>query len=130
MQVPVVLFQCISPYAVNLDTLLVQLRKEVSSRWYQFGQVVGIEKETLDEFAKKCSPEDCLVETLDYWLRHHKGQPEWREVAESLRAINLISLANDIEMVHSTGKFIHHATGIYSYQAWFHIAIQCERSRS
>ena len=92
---------------VDLDKLLIQLRPQVSDKWFEFGQAAGIEKKVLDNYAKNCSPGDCIMEMLDYWLRNRSaGQPTWREVATVLRAIGLGQLAVDIESVHvhSTGK--------------------------
>ena len=66
--------------SVDLDKLLIQLRSHVTPRWYEFGIAAGIEKEVLDKFAKQCSPEECIVEMLDYWLRGGEI-PTWREVA-------------------------------------------------
>ena len=90
---------------VNLDDLLIHLRPQVTLKWYEFGVVVGIEREVLDYFASKCSPDECLVEMLDYWLRNHKEQLTWREVVRALKAINLQQLASDIENVYKTGNF-------------------------
>ena len=106
---------------VDLDKLLIQLRPQVSDKWFEFGQAAGIEKKVLDNYAKNCSPGDCIMEMLDYWLRNRSaGQPTWREVATVLRAIGLGQLAVDIESVHvhSTGKLstckitIKHIIGI------------------
>ena len=74
-------------------------------KWYQFGEVVGIEKEVLDYFASKCPPDECIVEMLDFWLRNHKEQVTWKEVARALKAINLQQLALDIENIYTTGNY-------------------------
>ena len=91
--------------SVNLDNVLIQLRPQVTSKWHRFGEAVGIDNEVLDSCAKTCSPEDCIVEMLDYWLRNHLKKPTWRDIAEALKAINLPQLALDIEMVYSTGSY-------------------------
>ena len=88
---------------MNLDNLLIQLRPQVTFKWHQFGETVGIAKEVLDCCARTCSPEDCIVEMLDYWLRNSVEKPTWKVIAEVLKAINLPQLAHDIEMVYSTG---------------------------
>ena len=67
---------------------------------------MGIASETLHRFSEHCSPEDCIVEMLDHWLRNHIGNPTWREVARSLEKIELHTLAVEIEKVYSTGIFI------------------------
>ena len=91
-------------HSLNLDTLLIQLRQQVTSKWYQFGEAVGIDKEVLDNYAQDCHPEDCIVEMLDYWLRKRVKQPTWREIADTLKLIGLYQLASDIEKVYSTGN--------------------------
>ena len=91
---------------VNLDSLLIQLRPQVTSKWFQFGQAAGIDKEILENFAKQCSPEDCIMEMLDYWLRYCREVPTWKDIAEILKKINLPKLAHDIEGVYRTGKTI------------------------
>ena len=89
--------------SLNLNTLLIQVRGAVTSRWYQLGQALEVSKDVLD----KCSnypPEESIVEILDQWLRNFPGRPTWRDVANALRRIGLQKLANDIEMVYETGN--------------------------
>ena len=88
---------------LSLDSLLIQLQAEVTSKWYQFGEAVGVDKETLDKYTEY--PDDqCIIEVLDFWLRNHTGQPTWRKVADVLRGIDLQQLASDIENVYETGN--------------------------
>ena len=90
---------------LSLDSLLIQLQAEVTSKWYQFGEAVGVDKETLDKYTEY--PDDqCIVEVLDFWLRNHTGQPTWREVADVLRGIDLQQLASNIENVYETGNIV------------------------
>ena len=91
---------------VDLDNLLFQLRSQVTSKWYQFGCAVGIENKILDTFAEQCTPEDCIVEMLDYWLRNSKEKLTWRDVAKALKVIELSQLAFGIERVYTTGKHL------------------------
>ena len=86
-----------------MDSLLIQLRSEVTPKWYQFGEAMGVGKEVLDKCIKYPS-EESLIEVLDNWLRNHAGQPTWREVAEALKGIGLQQLAFDIEKVYNTGN--------------------------
>ena len=88
---------------VNLDNLLIQLREQVSPLWYQFGEAAGVEPEILDKLADNCSPQECIVEMFDYWLRQQKELPTWRDVAKILKVINLQQLADHIETVYTTG---------------------------
>ena len=79
--------------SINLDNLLIQIRVQVTPKWCNFGEAVGIDKNVLDNFAKHCSPEECVVEMLDYWLRSCTKQPTWNDVAKILDAIGLPQLA-------------------------------------
>ena len=88
---------------VNLDSLLIQLRPQVSTKWYQFGEAAGIEKDVLDKIAKQCPSDQCIIELFDYWLRNSAEPPTWKTVADVLKAINLTELARDIEKVYVTG---------------------------
>ena len=89
---------------VNLDNLLIQLRSQVTAKWYQFGERAGIQRSVLDNFTKQCSPNDCIMEMLDYWLRNSKQAPTWKDVARILKEINLEQLGHDIDEVYKTGK--------------------------
>ena len=71
--------------------------------WYQLGRAFGIEKKVLEKYSV-CSPEESIIEMLDYWLRSHSGQPTWKEVAEALRKIHLHESAQEIEMIYKTGN--------------------------
>ena len=75
----------------------------MTPKWHEFGEAAGVEREVLDKFAKQCSPEDCIVEMLDCWLRGG-DKPTWRDVAKILRSIHLPQLAHDIEGVYTTGN--------------------------
>ena len=97
------------PDNINLDTLLFQLRGK-NLEWYKLGEAMGIQKEMLDKFSKQCSPEECLIETLEYWLQNHIGQPTWREIAKYLKMVELNDLAEEIENVYTTGTTQHHTS--------------------
>ena len=92
--------------AVNLDNLLIQLRPQVTYKWYEYGEAAGIKEEVLDNFAQQCSPEDCITEMLDYWLHNCEQQPKWKNVAAILKKISLSQLARDIELVYITGTVV------------------------
>lgn len=87
---------------INLDNVLIQLRGDVSQEWYKFGLNLGIPKEVMDKYS--AYPVDqCMIETIDYWLRHHEGRPTWREVAMALEAIKFHQLSAKILEVYVTG---------------------------
>ena len=73
------------------------LKEEVTPKWYDFGLVVGVPKEEMDHYSvTQCSSDQCLIEVLDYWLRHHPSQLTWKEVAHSLKEIKLHQLAEKV----------------------------------
>ena len=92
--------------SLNLDTLLIQIRGAVTSRWYQLGEALEVDKDVLDKCTNYPS-EESIVEILDQWLRNFHGRPTWRDIATALRKIGLQQLANDIEMVYETGNIIY-----------------------
>ena len=90
-------------HTCNLDNLLIHLRSEVTPYWYQFGTIVGMDKDTLENYSKY-PPEQCIIEVLDYWLRnHYDSKPTWRDVANVLKEIKLNKLAENILKVYETG---------------------------
>ena len=82
---------------------MIQIRHEVTPKWYQFGLVVGINKETLDEFSN-FTPEECIVEVSDLWLRTSVTTLTWRDVANVLKETGCHRLAEKILKVYKTGK--------------------------
>ena len=67
----------------------------MTPKWYQFGLVVGIDKKVLDRYSSY-SPEVCIIEVLDQWLRNRHTKPIWRDVADALKEIELYELAEEI----------------------------------
>ena len=88
---------------LNLDSLLIQLKPEVTSKWEQFASVVGLSQEVIIDLSN-CGPDERMVEMLDYWLRHHPSKPTWREVAQILEELHLYQLADDLLKVYETGR--------------------------
>ena len=88
-----------------MDNLLVQIRQQVTPKWYQFGLAVGINKEILDEFSN-FPPEECIVEMLDLWLRTSERAITWRDVADALKQIGLYQLAERTLKSYKTGMTI------------------------
>jgi ribosome biogenesis protein Tsr3 len=85
---------------------LIQIRHEVTPKWYQFGLAVGINKETLDEFSN-FTPEECIVEISDLWLRTSGSGRTWRDVASALEETGCHRLAEKILKVYKTGDHYH-----------------------
>ena len=80
---------------VDLDSLLIHLRSEVTPKWHQFGEAVGISEEILKKYSNY-SPEECIMEVFDYWLRSYPSttKPTWRDVVDVLIKIELHQLAD------------------------------------
>ena len=71
-----------------MNSLLIFLKGQVTSKWYQFGLALGVPRNMLDQLTDY-SEEDSLVELLDYWLKHHPNQPTWQEVSNAQNKINI-----------------------------------------
>ena len=82
--------------------MLIQLR-DVSQEWYKFGFNLGVPKEVMDKYSDY-PVDQCMIEMVDYWLRHHEGRPTWREVAKALEAIEFHQLSAKILEVYLTGN--------------------------
>ena len=89
---------------LNLDSLLIQIKPEVTPNWYKFGEAIGVDDKVLDRCVPY-PPEESIVEVCDHWLRNHSGKPTWREVAEALGQINCQQLAFQIENIYETGIY-------------------------
>ena len=88
---------------VNLDSLLIQLRLQVTAKWHQFGTAVDIPDEILEQYSSYPANER-LMEVLDYWLKNYGTPgPTWRDVAKVLSDIELHELAEGIMNVYETG---------------------------
>ena len=85
-----------------MDSLLIQLQPEVTEKWYQFGEAIGIQRDILDKYTSY-PPDQNIIEVCDYWLRNHNGKPTWNEVAAALKRIGFQQLACGIEKVYKTG---------------------------
>ena len=77
---------------MNLDSLLVRIRTQVTPNWYEFGLAVGVAEEVLNSYSGY-PPEECIVEMLDHWLRNNDAKSTWNDVADGLRKIGLHELA-------------------------------------
>ena len=91
--------------SLTLDSLLIQLRSQVTPIWYKFGLSLGISKDTLNRYVGY-PDEECIVEVLDYWLRNREIKPTWRDVATALKDVEVYQLAEKILNVYKTGIWI------------------------
>jgi uncharacterized protein (DUF2236 family) len=67
--------------------------------------VVAVPKEVMDGYVGYPS-DQCLIEVLDYWLRHHPGQLMWEEVAQALREMKHYQVAEKALQISTTGQFL------------------------
>ena len=88
---------------MDLDSLLIVLKEELTPKWYDFGLVVGVPQELMDSYFGYPS-DQCLTEVLDYWLRHHTGTMKWAEVANALKAVKLNQLAEKAQLLSSCAQ--------------------------
>ena len=77
----------------------IKIGGEVKSRWYEFGEAIGVPKEYLDTLSGEES--QCLKNVLDHWMTHHPSQPMWKEVVKAQRKIKL---PNQFEL-KGTGRY-------------------------
>ena len=78
------------------------LREVMTQRWYEFGSVIGVPTDVMNGYLGHPS-DQCLIELLDYWLRHHPGQLTWREVAQALKKMQLYQMAETALQISTTG---------------------------
>ena len=97
---------------------MIQIRHEVTPKWYKFGLAVGINKEILDEFSN-FPPEECIVEMSDLWLRTSETIVTWRAVADALKEIGCHRLAEKILKVYKTGETFSNVGKDYCLHATF-----------
>ena len=79
---------------LDLKSLLQKLQGQISKQWYQFGLALGLPMDVLEGF-NLYSEEDCLVEVLDYWLKHHTTQPTWQEITNAQSKIESFNICED-----------------------------------
>ena len=87
--------------SLNLDSLLIQLRVQVTPKWHEFGVVVGVPQDLLEQYSSYPADER-LIEVLNYWLNNNQN-PTWRGVAKVLHDTELHELAEGIVNVYKTG---------------------------
>ena len=76
-----------------------------------------VPKDVMDNYLGYPSNQ-CLIELLDYWLRHHPGQLTWKEVAQALREIKLHQLAEKAIQISTTGKLADSRYNVTSMPHW------------
>jgi hypothetical protein len=80
---------------VNLKRLLEKLQGQISKQWYQLGLTLGLPMDVLEGF-NLYSEDDCLVEVLEYWLKHHPGKPTWQEITDAQNKVVTFNTEQDV----------------------------------
>ena len=45
-----------------------------------------------------------MIEITDHWMRECSGKPTWRELADALKTIGEVQLAQQLMQIYKTGK--------------------------
>jgi hypothetical protein len=88
--------------SLNLDSLLIQLRVQVTPKWHQFGTAIGVPEELLQQYSSYPADER-VIEVLKYLLSNHYN-PTWRDIAKLLHDTELHELAESIMNAYETGR--------------------------
>ena len=82
---------------------------EVRTQWRPLGGILRVDPATLGAISAQYRdiPDDCLRETLSYWLRQVNPLPTWEAIVKALRnpVIKQATLAQTIEAKHCPGMF-------------------------
>ena len=97
---------------MNLDNLLIHLRDEVTPKWYELGEIIGVPKESLDKYSEH-PPDQCIIEVLDYWLMLYRDKLTWKDVAHALKEINFHQLSEKVLQIHEN-RCMTEAKGTYT----------------
>ena len=89
---------------LDLDSLLIQLKPQVTPKWKEFANVVGLSD--MIKKLSKYSAEECIVEVCDQWLKNQPGKPTWRDLANVVKDIGLYQLAAGILTAYKTGCYL------------------------
>ena len=89
----------------QLGDIIEALKKNgfSNARWYILGLRLGIVKNTLDLIEEQHGDFDrCLIEGVRCWLRRiddvmNEGEPSWITLTNSLRSINELVVADNID---------------------------------
>ena len=98
---------------MNLDNLLIHLRDEVTPKWHELGEIIGVPKESLDKYSEH-PPDQCIIEVLDYWLMLYHDKLTWKDVARALKELNLHQLSEKVLQIHEN-RLKNEAKGTYTH---------------
>ena len=86
-----------------MDTVLVQLKPSIGERWQELGMALGIANNLLKEF-ELYTPEQRLIEVVDYWLVQHVGKPTWAELGDACSRVGLVELGTALKSSYERGS--------------------------
>ena len=86
---------------LRLEQILIKLQGKVTSQWYLFGLAFGVPNDILEQL-HDYSEEESLIELLDYWMRHHPGQPTWQEIADAQEKVEFYQI--ELQQAKGIGK--------------------------
>ena len=57
-----------------------------SKSWYQFGMVIGVPKDILEQL-KRYPEVERMIELADYLLRNHPTKPSWSDISGAIKSM-------------------------------------------
>ena len=90
---------------LNLDQVLIQLRP-VHSKWKEIAQALRVPVTFIEQLEEALSMDASsrMTEITDHWMRECSGKPTWRELADALKTIGEVQLAQQFMQIYETGK--------------------------
>ena len=90
---------------LNLDQVLIQLRP-VHIKWKEIAQALRVPVTFIEQLEDATSLDETskMTEIPDYWKRECSGKPTWRELAEALKTIREVQLAQQLMQIYETGE--------------------------
>ena len=93
--------------SLNADSMLIQVKDDITSSWYAFGEALGVSQEKLNWMQTQDHADyEKLVEICYDWFEGFPrgSKPTWRDVAKALQTAGFHTLSSDIMKVYTTGK--------------------------
>ena len=89
---------------LNLDQVLIQLRP-VHSKWKEIAQALRVPITFIEQLEEAFSMDASsrMTEITDHWMRECSGKPTWRELADALKTIGEVKLAQQFMQIYETG---------------------------
>ena len=90
---------------LNLDQVLIQLRS-VHIKWKEMAQALRVPVTLIEQLEEATSLDETskMTEITDYWMRECSDKPTWRELADALKTIREVQLAQQLMQIYETGE--------------------------